>query len=590
MATAASPLRLLLLTPIATLLVAASPALFAGQGPSPGLPDDEETIRHVLNRITFGPRPGDITRVQSLGLDAYLDQQLHPERVSDDALEAKLQTFSTLTMSSRKLAEDIFVPALEVRQQQQRAAGQADPQMTEAPGAAGAQRAVMPQAARAAQQGVQRVVSELTQSKLIRAIESERQLQEVLTDFWFNHFNVFVGKALVRQYLTEYERDAIRPHVLGSFRDLLGAVAKSPAMLIYLDNWQSSAPGDRPEMADLERRLNDSRLTPAARQRLTQRLQQMRQQPRATRGLNENYARELLELHTLGVDGGYTQDDVVALARILTGWTVDQPRQGGGFIFRPATHDTGTKTLLGQTFGPSGQAEGEFALDLLASHPSTARHIATKLAQRFIADEPPASVVDRAARVFLETKGDLRAVTRTIVTAPEFFADDARRAKVKTPLEFVVSSVRITGAIVVNAQPLVGALQQLGMPLYGSQPPTGYGATAADWVNTGALLARMNFAVDFVAGGRALQTAGRAQGPNAARIPRPNATNRAQAGPIRLDVEALAPSTDADGRTRVIESLLGGTVSEGTAQTLARAESPQQLVALALGSPEFQRR
>jgi len=590
MATAASPLRLLLLTPIATLLVAASPALFAGQGPSPGLPDDEETIRHVLNRITFGPRPGDITRVQSLGLDAYLDQQLHPERVSDDALEAKLRTFSTLTMSSRKLAEDIFVPALEMRQQQQRAAGQADPQMTEAPGAAGAERAAMPQAARAAQQGVQRVVSELTQSKLIRAIESERQLQEVLTDFWFNHFNVFVGKALVRQYLTEYERDAIRPHVLGSFRDLLGAVAKSPAMLIYLDNWQSSAPGDRPEMADLERRLNDSRLTPAARQRLTQRLQQMRQQPRATRGLNENYARELLELHTLGVDGGYTQDDVVALARILTGWTVDQPRQGGGFIFRPATHDTGTKTLLGQTFGPSGQAEGEFALDLLASHPSTARHIATKLAQRFIADEPPASVVDRAARVFLETKGDLRAVTRTIVTAPEFFADDARRAKVKTPLEFVVSSVRITGAIVVNAQPLVGALQQLGMPLYGSQPPTGYGATAADWVNTGALLARMNFAVDFVAGGRALQTAGRAQGPNAARIPRPNATNRAQAGPIRLDVEALAPSTDADGRTRVIESLLGGTVSEGTAQTLARAESPQQLVALALGSPEFQRR
>jgi uncharacterized protein (DUF1800 family) len=495
-------------------------------------------------------------------------------------------------MSSRQLAGEYFVPALEMRRQQQQAAGRAEPQMTpEAAGPAGPPtRPAGAQTVRPARQGVQRVATELMQAKLLRAIESERQLQEVLTDFWFNHFNVFIGKNMVRQYLTEYERETIRPHVLGSFRELLGAVAKSPAMLLYLDNWQSSAPaGQQADTSEIERRLTDSRLSPAARQRLTQRLQQMRQQARPSRGLNENYARELLELHTLGVDGGYTQDDVVGLARILTGWTIDQPRQGGGFIFRTAMHDTGTKTLLGQTFGASGQSEGEFALDLLASHPSTARHVATKLARRFVADEPPAAVIDRAARVFLDTKGDLREVVRSIVTSPEFFAEEARRAKIKTPLEFVVSAVRASDATVVTAQPLVAALQTLGMPLYGSQPPTGYGTSASDWVNTGALLNRMNFAVDLVAGGRNLQVGARGQGPTAAA--RPNAARRPQqAGPVRIDIATLAPGTDSEAQTRVIDALLGGAASGTTRQTLARAESPQQLVALTLGSPEFQRR
>jgi uncharacterized protein (DUF1800 family) len=592
MATLASGSRRFLPLALAAALLAAAPALDAQTGSS-ALPDDDEAIRHVLNRLGFGPAPGDVERVRQLGLDRYIDQQLHPERLDDGALETRLTAFTTLNMSSRQLAEEYFIPALEMRRQQQQAAGPTESMMTPGETAPRPTPPALPQAARVTQQGVQRVAAELMQAKLLRAIESERQLQEVLVDFWFNHFNVFIGKNMVRQYLTEHEREAIRPHVLGSFRDLLGAVAKSPAMLVYLDNWQSSAPAGQADSSEIERRLNDSRLSPAARQRLQQRLRQMRQQARPARGLNENYARELLELHTLGVDGGYGQEDVVGLARILTGWTIDQPRQGGGFVFRAAMHDAGTKTLLGRTFGPSGQAEGEFALDLLASHPSTAKHIATKLAKRFVADEPPASVIERAAGVFLETKGDLRAVVRSIVTSPEFFADDARRAKVKTPLEFVVSAVRATGASVTNAQPLAAALQTLGMPLYGSQPPTGYGMSAQDWVNTGALLGRMNFAVDLVGGGRNLQLGARGQGPNggARGGTRPDAARRPQqAGPIRIDISTLAPGTDEATRTRVIDALLGGVASDATRQTLKRATSSQQLVALTLGSPEFQRR
>ena len=620
------------LAPVAAVLTVASMAVLqAGQTPQPSSPDTDGRIRHVLNRITFGPRPGDIERVRQLGIDGFIDQQLFPERIDDSAVETRLEAFETLELSSAELADRYFEPANRLRRQQQAAAGRAAGAGAPAesgapvagragrggrggPGQAGAGapttgaepamgadsqmtapvRAAAPSAeVQAAQMRARQVTTELMQARLIRAVDSERQLQEVLTDFWFNHFNVFIGKGVVRNYLTEYERDAIRPHVLGSFRELLGAVAKSPAMLFYLDNWQSSAPGERPELTELERRLNDSRLSPAARQRLQSRLQQMRPAQPA-RGLNENYARELLELHTLGVDGGYTQNDVVALARILTGWTIEQPRQGGGFIFRAATHDTGTKVLLGKTFGPAGQSEGEFALDLLAAHPATARHIATKLAQRFVADEPSTAVIDRAARVFTDTRGDLRAVVRAIITSPEFFAADVQRTKVKTPIEFLVSAVRATGATITNAQPLVGALQTLGMPLYGSQPPTGYGTAASDWVNTGALLARMNFALDLVEGGRNMRPAGN-NGPNAARATAANAARQAERngrrpGPVQIDIARLAPGTGPDAQQVVVDALLGGTVSDATRGTLGRAESPTQLVALALGSPEFQRR
>jgi uncharacterized protein (DUF1800 family) len=303
-----------------------------------------------------------------------------------------------------------------------------------------------------------------------------------------------------------------------------------------------------------------------------------------------------MELHTLGVDAGYTQQDVIELARILTGWTIDQPRNGGSFIFRQTMHDTGTKTFLGETFGSAGQVEGEHALDLLAKHPATARHIAFRLAQRFIADEPPATVVDRAAAVFLSTGGDLREVVRAILTSPEFLAPEAYRAKVKTPLEFVVSAVRATGATVVTAQPLVTALQNLGMPLYGSQPPTGYSATADAWVNTGALLNRMNFATALVEGGRIQPASGRAGGPAGAQGAGRGAgrggagRSRPGRGPLQVDVASLAPDTSEASREAVIGALLGGDVSATTRQTLARADTPDTLLALTLGSPEFQRR
>jgi uncharacterized protein (DUF1800 family) len=571
---------------------------------------DRDAIVHVLNRMTFGIRPGDVERAASMGLDAYVQRQLNPAGIDDGLLERKLGRFETLTKSTAQLADEYFEPALVLRRAQDaRQAQRPAPTNDMAPNdvamspesqaGAPARQNLTPEELRvvAAQRTV---LNELMQAKMLRAVESERQLQEVLTDFWLNHFNVFVGKGQVRQYLTSYERDVIRPHVLGSFRTLLGKVAHSPAMLFYLDNWQSSAPAGQAGLnPEAERRINDARLTPQQRQRLIQRLEQARaQMPRQqNRGLNENYARELMELHTLGVDAGYTQKDVVELARILTGWTIDQPRRGGSFVFRPAAHDAGTKTLLGQQFAANGEAEGERALDLLAVHPATAKHIAFKLAQRFVADEPPAALVERVAKVFTSTKGDLRAVTSAVLTSSEFRGTAHRRAKVKTPLEFVASAVRSTGATVTNAQPLVTAMQNLGMPLYGAQPPTGYAMTADAWVNTGSLLARMNFAVELVSTGRIApqQAAGRAAGAAAAaQVGRGRGlAGRGQnlaARPVQVDVKTLVPTVDAAARESLIATLLQGQAADATRQTLARAGTAEQLVALTLGSPEFQKR
>jgi len=548
---------------------------------------DVETITHVLNRLGFGPRPGDVDRVREMGISAYIEEQLHPERLEDDALAARLSVMSTLTMSSRELVEQFFIPADELNRRLQQAQRQAagDPTMTPPPGQP--QRPEVTPEERQIRQAAQRVTAELMQAKMLRAVESERQLEEVLVDFWFNHFNVFIGKGQVRQYLTEYERDAIRPYVLGRFRDMLGATAHHPAMLFYLDNFQSQAPPDAETLAQMGRRGRGGRMG---------RPPQMRpgQPQRAARGLNENYARELMELHTLGVDGGYTQQDVIEVARILSGWTIDQPRAGGSFIFRPQMHDAGEKKVLGTKFDKGkGEEEGERLLDMLATHPATARHIAFKLAQRFVADEPPAALVDRAARVFLDTDGDLREVTKTIVTSPEFFSADAYRAKVKTPLEFLASSMRATGARVNNAQPLVVAMGNLGMPLYGAQPPTGYSMTADAWVNTGALLARMNLAVQLISGTAPLVPAQNIRGEE---NPRPPAgapgRGRGQLGrnAVRINLVRLVPDTSDATRERLIETMLAGQVSAGTEETLTRAGTPQQLLALTLGSPEFQRR
>jgi uncharacterized protein (DUF1800 family) len=396
----------------------------------------------VLNRIGYGARPGDVARVRETGLAQFIDAQLTPERVPDPTMAARLAGFETLTLSSRQIAEDYYMPALMARREAQRDAGRADPQASTSSQPDNRERNPRTPEQMAAARKQRDVMAELTNHKILRAAYSERQLQEVMTDFWFNHFNVFAAKGPTGQYLTEYERDTIRPHALGTFRDLLGATAKSPAMLFYLDNWQSVDPDAAERMAA---RRESAQRRFGARMPSGQAMQTPQKQPQR-RGLNENYGRELMELHTLGVDGGYTQQDVVNVARAFTGWTIDEPRRGGGFRFEERWHDDRDKIVLGHRITAGGQADGEQVLDILARHPSTARFIATKLARRFVADTPPPALVERAAATFRQTGGNIRDVVRTILTSPEFFAADAYRAKVKTPFEFVVSAIRATGA------------------------------------------------------------------------------------------------------------------------------------------------
>ena len=525
--------------------------------PVPARPDDR-VIAHVLNRIGFGPRPGDLERVRRLGLSAYIEQQLRPGTIEDAGMAARLAGLGTLTKSTRELADSYFIPAQMARREQQRQ--QAQGSSATNPEAA---RPRMDPSGMDAVRSERTVMLELSEQKILRAIYSERQLQEVMVDFWFNHFNVFAGKGPTRLYLMEYERDVIRPHALGTFRDLLQATAESPAMLFYLDNWQSAAPpgaqtmdaipGPRTRQARRRPGLAPPRAPGAAPQAAT---------TRRPRGLNENYARELMELHTLGVDGGYTQKDVQEVARAFTGWTIANPRQGGGFFFNPRMHDAGGKVVLGQRTGAGGaKSDGERVLDILAAHPSTARHLATKLARRFVADDPPAALVERAARRFRETGGDIREVVRTIVISPEFFAPAAYRVKTKTPFEFVVSAVRATSLDAVEARPLVQALRALGMPLYMCQPPTGYADRSEAWVNAGALLNRMNFALAVT------RRTGNARVPGARAAPAPIASGEA-----------------------MVRSVMAGDVSETTAATVARATTPAQGAALVLGSPDFQKR
>jgi uncharacterized protein (DUF1800 family) len=538
----------------------------AAQDRSPAVPvkADDQAIVHVLNRSGFGPSPESIARVREMGMAAYIDEQLRPDRIADDAMAARLERLSTVTKGSQELAKGYFLPAMRERRQRQRQDAQTSSERPEA----GAPSPAAPPRMRTPATNLQRTpIAELSEQKILRAAYSRRQLEEVMVDFWFNHFNVFVGKGQVRMYLTEYERDAIRPHALGKFRDLLGATAESPAMLFYLDNWQSAAAPEAQTTAERETRTRRAarrpRFGPFPPNRPVETAPQA--QPGRRRGLNENYARELMELHTLGVDGGYTQKDVQEVARAFTGWTIANPRAGGPFRFDPRLHDDGEKVVLGERIrAGGGQQDGEQVLDLLARHPSTARFIATKLARRFVADDPPAALIARAADRFTKTKGDIREVVRTILTSPEFVAAEAYRAKVKSPFEFVISAVRATGLDVQNALPLVQALRDLGMPLYGAQPPTGYGDRADAWVNTGALLNRMNFAVALTGGRMRLD---------------PEVTPVRRATPI-----------GGDASDQLLSTALAGDVSESTSSTVARATTVPQAVALILGSPEFQKR
>jgi uncharacterized protein (DUF1800 family) len=382
---------------------------------------------------------------------------------------------------------------------------------------------------------------ELTGAKLYRALYSPRQLEEVLVDFWLNHFNVYSGKGPVRSYLSSYERDVIRPHVLGRFREMLLASARHPAMLFYLDNWESRAPG------------TDGELPPAAGA------------PSRRRGLNENYGRELLELHTLGVDGGYTQGDVIAVARAFTGWTIYQPYWHAEFEFDPSMHDRGEKVVLGHTLpAGGGERDGLAVIDLLARHPSTARFISRKLAQRFVADDPPQALVERMAAVFRRTDGDLRAVTETMLLSREFLSEGAWQAKIKSPLEMVVSALRALNADVTDTGVIAQRIAELGQPLYGKLEPTGYPNTGEVWSSAAGLLGRIHFA---------------------------NALAEGQVAGVTVDPRGL----EGGDPRETLAKLLGTAPSAGTVAQIDRGAAGATLganaiAAIGLASPDFQRK
>ena len=526
---------------------------------------------HVLDRFAFGPAPGELERVTRMGASAWVAEQLRPERLPLPAwLADQLATLRTPGRTQRELVEGYREAQKEAREARQ--AGTASPDGTQQKSPAAEER----------RRQVAAIAYESGQERLLQALGSPRQLQEVLVDFWFNHFNVFQGKGLDRVLVESYEREAIRPHVLGRFRTMLGATAKHPAMLFYLDNWLSVAPGYQPR-----RRPGAVGGGGAAK----------------ASGLNENYARELMELHTLGVDGGYTQQDVTELARILTGWTMapqpprrrrladamDAPAGGQGdsiFRFDPARHDDGGKTWLGHSIRPDGQLEGEFALDVLARHPSTARHVASKLARRFVADDPPPALVERLAQRFLATDGDLRAVMQSLADSPEF--RDARPTKFKTPYQYVVSAVRATGIPTTNVRPLMAQLAQLGQPLYGCQTPDGWHDTEAAWLNPAAITQRVNFATALGSGRLPLQ-----------RVDDPNAPAGANDGNGLKAMERQAEratngSQPVEGATAPVDAAtllatLGPAISDKTRAAVASAP-PALRAALVLGSPDFMRR
>jgi uncharacterized protein (DUF1800 family) len=536
---------------------------------------EDQRILHVLNRLGFGARPGDIERVKSIGLDNYINQQLNPEKINDAVADAKVRNLPTLSMTTAELYEKYPQPGQLIRQLQRRGelpADLAEAQKNRVKGAGQLQGGQgnnskhdndtvaqpdamdgMPknEAAKAdanappiqnnqeyrralreyyLQNGLQlpqRIVGELQASRILRAVYSERQLQEVMVDFWTNHFNVFAGKGADRWLLISYDRDTIRPNAMGQFSDLLRATAQSPAMLFYLDNFQSVSPNAqlgprggqrlRAQGGPLAQLLMGERGNNGNNRRqlrMTNDPQQQRPQQQARRGINENYARELMELHTLGVEGGYTQKDVQEVARCFTGWTILAPRGGaaaaqalmngpraemlrenaGKFFFNARAHDDGEKIVLGHKIPAGGGfKDGLLVLDILAHHPSTAKFVATKLARHFVSDNPPAALVDRAAAAFTKSNGDIRATLRAIFFSPEFNSPEAYRAKVKRPFELAISAIRTLGAETTGGPQLHQWIARMGEPLYGFQTPNGYSDTAESWVNTGGLLERLNF-------------------------------------------------------------------------------------------------
>ena len=469
------------------------------------LPESLEAV-HAVDRLTFGARAGDLEQFRSLGRQRWVEQQLHPDRIPENPqLETRLQPLTSLWINPAELQQQLT-------------------------GTTGEQRVI---------------AQDLTEAKLLRAVYSNRQLFELLDDFWYNHFNVFLNKGADRYYVAAYERDVIRPHVLGKFYDLLLATAQSPAMLFYLDNWQSAGP--------------DSAAARRSRRR----------------GLNENYGRELLELHTLGVNGGYTQQDVINVARCFTGWTIASPREGGGFVYKDRWHDKGQKVVLGHVIKPGGgMDDGLRVLAILAQQPATAHFISVELAQRFVADDPPPSLVNRMTATFLRKDGDLREVMRVMLLSPEFWSEGAYRAKIKMPLEVVASALRVTNADIGSARGLFNELNRLGEPLYRKIEPSGYSSANIEWVSSASLLERMNMA-DALANNR---------------IPGIHVDTGLWRGdepkPESLAAEILGQPPSPETRAVLQNALDAGSLSP---VSFARTSDISRLLGLVLGSPDFQR-
>ena len=728
--------------------------------------NEQKRAMQALNRLAFGPRPGDVQQVMAMGVDRWIDLQLHPEKIPDDAMDARLAPFRTLHMSSKEIVEEfpdnqmikqvmdgkkpmpsdparravfeVQIARLQEKKEKKEEAaapslaptsapassaastpsvastgpGASDSAKTEAElaaaiaadaiaaagdgksmpskgmtslgmsamkstdGASADEVSMAPPAgakptsgedaqvhrreerlcadlkinglmdlspdqrykkvmamsveerltiapglhggkgqdflagmepkqketllAMANPQGV--VEEELVQAKLLRAIYSDRQLEQVMTDFWFNHFNVFAGKGPERVLLTNYEQDVIRPHALGKFEDLLLATAKSPAMLFYLDNWMSEGPNSLQGLGIPKHPSPYAPHYPPGSPYVKR---------KQNNGLNENYGRELLELHTLSVNGGYTQRDVTEVAKVFTGWTIEKPYEGLGFKYDPRMHEPGPKFVLGHKIKPKGEDEGKEVLHLLATSPQTAHFISLKLAQRFVADDPPPALVDRMAKTFQKRKGDIREVLSTLFQSPEFWAADTYRAKVKTPLEFVASAVRATGADVDDAMPLARQIANMGMPLYGAQPPTGYSMKADTWVSSSALLNRMNFALGLTGGkvrGVKVDSVQLAGGP-----PAPADATVALAA---LEEKLLAGDLSAQTHDSIMAQITAAQITAGQIQAppiqaaaknavaspqdkkssqrkpadAARPPDASMIAGLLLGSPEFQRR
>jgi uncharacterized protein (DUF1800 family) len=540
-------------------------ALLTGTATSDNKLTDRQRALHALNRLAFGPRPGDVDAVLKDGVDIWIARQLHPEAIPDRAVEARIAGMPTMKLSNAEIVKTYYAPVLMARKKANAEAknGEVDKQDV--------RRELMRDIP--FDQRPQIVMNDLLAQRILRAAESDRQLNEVMVDFWMNHFNVFSGKGIDRFLLTSYERDVIRPHIWGRFEDLLMATAKSPAMLFYLDNARSmAAPENRPQRAFYGGRFGRGAMM------------RPQQQNKQQGGLNENYAREIMELHTLGVDAGYTQKDVTELARVLTGWTITTQRDGGegaAFIFRPMLHDAGAKTVLGVRFASGGGIEeGERMIRILAHHPATAHRIAYKLCQRLVADEPPAMLVDRVAKKFLATDGDLRQTVKAVIDSLEFWDPASYRAKVKSPFEYTISAVRAVNAQITDPMPIARALQQIGEPLYGAQPPTGYGDKAGVWINTGALMNRLNFALALAAN----KLPG-VHGDVVSLIP------AGQAADASHSVEALALALTGGNLTEETRSIIKSRIVERKAPAEDPWDNTQlpTVAGLILGSPEFQR-